>query len=78
MPRYFVDTSDGAMPVIDNLGHELPDDEAARKAALIALPDMARDEMPDGDERKFSVAVRAEDGRAVYSATLTLKGRWHH
>lgn len=77
MPRFYIDSSDGAVPIIDNEGSEYPDAQAARKAALSLLPDMARDEMPDGDERTFSVSVRNNSGRAIYSARLALKGRWH-
>ena len=77
MPRYFIDTADGDLSMIDNEGLYYPSDEAARKAALDALPDMARDEIPDGDARRFSVAVRSSEGRAIYSAELTLNGRWH-
>ncbi|MGF7055696.1 hypothetical protein GGC47_004909 [Bosea sp. OAE752] len=77
MPRFNIDSSDGAVPIIDNEGSEYPDAQAARKAALSLLPDMARDEMPDGDERTFSVSVRNTSGRAIYSARLALKGWWH-
>lgn len=77
MPRYFIDTSDGDCPLIDDEGQEFPTDQAARDAAMDALPDMARDALPDGDERTFAVAVRNEQGRAIYSAKLILKGRWH-
>ena len=77
MPRFFIDTSDGATPLIDNEGREFPDSQAARKDALSVLSDIAREEMPDGDERTFSVSIRNISGRAIYSAKLTLKGRWH-
>lgn len=53
MPRYFIDTSDGQRPLIDNVGQEFPDAEAARRAALDALPDMARDELRSQDFRSF-------------------------
>lgn len=78
MPHYFIDTSDGHLPLIDNEGQEFPDDETARRAALDALPDMARDELPDGDHRTFAVSVRNAGGRAIYSAKLMLEGRWHN
>jgi len=77
MPRYFIDTSDGNLSIIDDVGQEIASDEAARTAALDALPDMARDEIPDGDERTFSVSLRNMRGDIVYSAQLVLKGRWH-
>lgn len=77
MPRYFIDTSDGNLNVIDREGLELPNDEAAREAALGTLPDMARDLIPDGDRRSFTVSVRDMTGNTIYSAALTLKGNWH-
>ncbi len=76
MPRYFIDTDDGDTSHRDVDGHELRDDEAARKAALNALPDMARDKLPDGDHRTFKVMVRDERGTVVYAAAMTLKGGW--
>lgn len=74
MPRYFVDTHDGDTPHSDTDGHDLPDAEAARRAVLDALPDMARDKLPDGDSRTFMAAARDERGAVVYTATLTLRG----
>ena len=75
MPRYFIDAHDGDYPHRDEDGHDLPDDEAARQAALDALPDMARDKLPDGDRRVFTATARDEHGTVVYSASMTLEGR---
>ena len=76
MPRYFIDTDDGDMEARDDEGRDFASPQAARVAALKGLPDMARDEIPDGDNRTFTVSVREEGGREIYQATLTLKGGW--
>ena len=76
MPRYFFDIHDGGS-VRDDTGTECADDEAARKLAIKALPDIARDEIPrDGDRRAFIALIRDEDGRPVFSATLSYTGVW--
>jgi glycine/D-amino acid oxidase-like deaminating enzyme len=76
MPRYFFDTHDGGT-VKDDTGTEFPDLDAVRKEAMRLLPDIARDEVPrDGDHRTFVVLVTDEDGRPVYSATLSYTGLW--
>ena len=76
MARYFIDTSDGDLSVPDDEGQDFDDDSAARNAAVSALPDIARDVMPDGDDRTFSAAVRNADGKIIYNAVLTFKGTW--
>jgi len=76
MPRYFIDTDDDDTFIEDDEGLDLPDAEAARKAAQASLPDMARDKMPDGDGRTFCASVRDEAGTVIYKATLTLTGEW--
>lgn len=76
MPRYFIDSSDGDYTDIDKEGIELADDVAARRVALDALPDMARDKLPDGDERSFEVRVRNASGAVIYRASLDLTGGW--
>ena len=75
MPQYFINTDDGDQLHLDDTGHDLPDAEAARAATLDALPDMARDKMPDGDRRTIIATARDEEGTVVYTATLTLVGQ---
>ena len=74
MPLYFIDTDDDDVLMIDEEGVELADDAAARYQALAALPDMAKDKMPDGDRRTFRVGARNEAGDIVYSAEMRLQG----
>lgn len=76
MPRFFFHTSDGDVAITDDEGLDLRDAEAAREAALDALPDMARQKLPDGDHRKFEVVVEDETGKRIYEASLELNGRW--
>lgn len=76
MPRYFIDTNDGDSFVEDEMGYDLPDAGAARDAAQAALPDMARDKIPDGDGRTFRASVRDEAGTVLYKVTLSLVGEW--
>ncbi len=76
MPRFFIDTSDGDLEIRDDQGIEFLCAEDARVAALAALPDMARDKIPDGDRRLFFVSVRDEHGNTIYKASLFLAGAW--
>ncbi len=73
MPRFFIDTSDQEHFVRDETGHDFEDVEAAKAAAVDALPDMARDELPDGDARTFLAIVRGQDGGPLLQASLTLQ-----
>ena len=72
MPRFFIDTSDQDLFVRDEIGADYEDVEAAKAAAVDALPDMARDKLPDGDARSFMAIVRGPDGGALLQASLTL------
>ena len=77
MPLYFFDTADGGGLTRDTDGIELPDDEAARRYGISALPDMAHDVLPDGGNlHSFTVVVRDTTRRAIFIADLTLAGRW--
>jgi sporulation protein YlmC with PRC-barrel domain len=40
--------------------------------AQATLPEMAKDELPDGDQRVFMVSVRDEAGQVIMRAALTL------
>ena len=72
MPRFFFDTYDGDFFAPDNKGQDLADIEAAKLIAQEALPDMASDKLPDGDQRVFIVSVRDEAGQVVVRVSLTL------
>ena len=72
MPRFFFDTFDGENLQPDETGHELPDLDAAKQEAQKALPDMAKDALPDGNYRTFVVNVRDEAGQTVLRAALSL------
>jgi hypothetical protein len=72
LPRYFFDTYDGSRFISDTEGLELQSVEIARSEAQKALPDLARDALPDGDQKTFIVSVRDEAGQVVLRAALTL------
>lgn len=76
MPHYFFDVTNGGAATPDDVGVDLADDDEARDEAVSLLPDIARDELPDGDEHEFVVSVRDERGEVVYEASLSLHGRW--
>jgi hypothetical protein len=61
VPRFFFDTFDGQLLARADLGLESL--EAAKAVAQAALPEMANDELPDGDQRVLMVSVRDEAGR---------------
>jgi hypothetical protein len=73
MAKLFIDTSDQDRFIRDEIGYEFESEQAAKTAAIDALPDMARDELPDGDARSFSAIVRDQRGRPVLQASLTLR-----
>src|SRR4051812_18072207 len=69
MPRYFFDENGTR----DRDGLDLAGREQARRQAIKALPDMARDVLPDGKELTLAVAVREADGAVFFRASLILK-----
>jgi hypothetical protein len=77
MARYYFDVHDGGTHQRDDTGTEFEDLEAVRKAAMRLLPEVARQDLAsDGDRHTFMVLVTNEDGRPVYSATLSYAGLW--
>jgi hypothetical protein len=76
MPKYFFDIHDGEHATVDNAGIDCADRKQVRSEAIQALPDIARDILPDGDNHSFSVRVRDDAGRYVFEASLTLIARW--
>ncbi|UVK49416.1 hypothetical protein BPNPMPFG_008383 (plasmid) [Mesorhizobium sp. AR07] len=76
MPRYFFDIYDGAETTVDETGVVCNALSEVSDHAVDVLPDIARDELPDGPNRIFWVKVRGEDGEHVYRATLALSSAW--
>jgi hypothetical protein len=76
MPLYFFDIDDGKRSSRDTEGTELPDREAARREATGILPDIAREELPDGNHRTFICRIRDDQDREIFLATLSLKAGW--
>jgi hypothetical protein len=76
MAKYFFDINDGENRHCDADGLELADREAARREAISTLPDVAREELPDGNERTFVCLVRDESGNTIFEARLSLHAEW--
>jgi hypothetical protein len=72
MPRFFFDIHDGENFTPDREGLELEGLEAAKNEAKKTLPDIVKDEMPDGDRRDFTVDVKNVAGQIVWRVTLSL------
>jgi hypothetical protein len=53
-------------------GSRFPSVEEAKNQALAALGDIAQDELPDGDEREFTVKVRDHGSEPILTARLQL------
>lgn len=73
MPLYFFDLRDGKNHTIDDFGTEFDRLEEARNYAISLLPDIAREELPDGPRRNFACNVRDKDGNIVYEAVLKFR-----
>jgi hypothetical protein len=71
MPRFYFDVSDGASLTRDEVGLELRDVDQVRTEAIKALPDLAREGLPDGDELVFAVQARDEKHILVPSGSVS-------
>lgn len=74
MPRYFFDISDRAGFHRDEFGDEFDTIEKAREQAQMLLPDIAQEELPDGELHRVACEVRDETGAVIYRGELTYRG----
>lgn len=75
MATYYFDIIDSGWSHRDDTGIECASLDDVRRAAQLALPHIAKDEIPaNGDRRFFTVVARNDAGHAVYTATLTYSG----
>ncbi len=72
MPRYFIDLHDGAQPVRDDVGFDLPDLDAARGKVTRIMSAIVRDMLPDVERQDYVACVRDVGGAVVYRARLSL------
>lgn len=72
MPRFFIDFEDGDQSLKDDEGEEYPSLEAARDAAIAALPDIGREKPPRDGKRSFVAYVRDEHGTVLCTVRLNL------
>ncbi|SFV05578.1 hypothetical protein SAMN02799631_04288 [Methylobacterium sp. 174MFSha1.1] len=71
MPCYYVDRFDGTV-VLDDVGVELPDLNAARDYVRTVLTEMMSAESATGEAARCRAAVRDASGRRVLEASLVL------
>lgn len=76
MPLFYFDIYDNGRLSADDSGVECADLAEARDQAVALLPDLARDELPDGETHSFACVVRRGDGARCYRATLAFEGAW--
>ncbi len=74
MPRFFFDVRDAKGFHRDEIGDDFASFEEARDQAQSLLPDIAREELPDGELHRISCEVREGSGRIVYRGQLTFEG----
>lgn len=72
MPRYFLDFQDGELWLEDEDGQEYESLQAARDAAIAALPDIGREAPPVDGKRAFVAYIRDEVGAHLCTVRLDL------
>ena len=72
MPRFFIDLHDGAQPVRDDVGFDLPDLAAARGKVTRIMGAIAQDLLPDLDRQDYVACVRDDGGKVVFRARMSL------
>lgn len=73
---YYFDIDDGALATEDEDGIELHHPRDVRNHAIAVLPNLARDVLPDGDRREFTVTVRDDGNRSIFRASLSFRAGW--
>jgi hypothetical protein len=76
MPHFYFDVDDGERLTRDEDGLVLADLAAACRQAVNALPDVAREVLPDGTEKVISTSVRDAAGTTLFRAQLVFSCEW--
>jgi hypothetical protein len=79
MPLYFFDFNDDdelGPRAPHAMGTDLPSLASVPGEAVAVLANIAKDRLPGGNHRVFSVSVRNEEGLVIFTASLTLESGW--
>jgi hypothetical protein len=60
----------------DGEGLHCSSKQEIQRVAIDALPDMAREALPDGPKHSFRVEVRNDKGVVIFRARLELESEW--
>ena len=71
MPRFFIDTFDSIV-VIDDVGQDLPNEDAVREVVRKTLAGMLRDEHKGRPAAQFRAEVRDEAGKSVLTGSVLI------
>lgn len=74
MTRYYFDVTNSSGFHRDDHGDDLGSFEEAREQCQSLLPDIAREELPDGELHTITCDVRDEAKRLIYRGRLTYEG----
>ena len=74
MPWFFFDVRDCKGLHHDEHGEQFDSFEEAREQCQALLPDIAREELPDGELHTITCNVRDEADRVVYRGRITFEG----
>jgi hypothetical protein len=69
MPRYFIDTFDSIV-AIDNVGHDLPNEDAVRRVVRETLVGMLGAEHKGRPAAQYRAEVRDEAGKSLLTGTV--------
>ena len=76
MPRYCFDIYDGPRSIADMEGSDLPDRRQAREEAISIALELARDGLPDADQRTVHCKVRDDAGALILTVSVSLNAEW--
>ena len=71
MPRYFIDTFDSII-VIDDIGHDLPNEDAVREIVRETLVGMVGAEHKGRPAAQYRAEVRDETGKSFLTGSVLI------
>jgi hypothetical protein len=73
MTRYYFDVVEDGRTSVDTEGTELPDANAARVEATLALAEIARDALPGTRRKEITMTVRDQYGGPRFTLELRFR-----